>query len=238
MNYYLIFIIPSVLLLLCMGFVIYSQIKVNTTFNKYSKVEAQCKMRASEVVQKLLDKNNISVTISKTKGKLTDNYSPVNKEIKLSESVYDSISVASIGVAAHETGHAMQDAQKYFPMKMRTMAVKFSNFASSLLLPLLMIGTMFWFLLAGTIFGLVFIVIAISLFSLGAIVNLITLPVEINASRRAMTELKSLGVLDENEQIMVKRVLNAAALTYVASLAVSLVTLLRLILLFVISKRD
>ena len=163
MNYYLIFIIPSVLVLLCMGFVIYSQIKVNTTFNKYSKVEAQCKMRASEVVQKLLDKNNISVTISKTRGKLTDHYSPVNKEIKLSESVYDSISVASIGVAAHETGHAMQDAQKYFPMKMRTMAVKFSNFASSLLLPLLMIGTMFWFLLAGTIFGLVFIVIAISL---------------------------------------------------------------------------
>lgn len=230
---HLTYIIPAGLLLLAMIFVIYAQIKVNRTFNKYSKVHAECNLKASEVASKLLERNGVSASVMRTKGKLTDSYNSRTKEIKLSEPVYDSTSVAAIGVAAHETGHAIQDAKKYVPMRLRTAAVKFSNFASSLFMPLILLGTMFWFVLAGTLVGLIFIVVALLLFILGFVVNLVTLPVELNASRRAKAALSDAGILTANEQKIVKKVLNAAALTYVASLAVSLIALLRLIFFFV-----
>lgn len=230
---HLTYIIPAGLLLLAMIFVIYAQIKVNSTFNKYSKVHAECNLKASEVASKLLESNGVSASVMRTKGKLTDSYNSRTKEIKLSEPVYDSTSVAAIGVAAHETGHAIQDAKKYVPMRLRTAAVKFGNFASSLFMPLILLGTMFWFVLAGTLVGLIFIVVALLLFILGFVVNLVTLPVELNASRRAKAALSDAGILTANEQKIVKKVLNAAALTYVASLAVSLIALLRLIFFFV-----
>ena len=232
------YIIPSILLLLAMIFVIYAHVKVNSTFSKYSKVRASCNMTASEVARKILDANNVKVDIMQTEGDLTDNYNPQAQVIQLSTPVYNSSSVASIGVASHEVGHAIQDDRKYFPMRVRTMAIKVSNFASSLLLPFLGIGTMFWFVFAGTNIGLIFIVSTLIVFTLGFIVNLATLPVEINASRRALKSLDEMNILTAEEHSQVKKVLTAAALTYVASLAVSLIVLFRLLVILFAHRRD
>lgn len=232
------YVIPSLLLLVAMGFVLYAHFKVKETFNKYSKVQASCNLTASEVAKRILEKNYVKVDISLTEGELSDNYNPQAKMIQLSTPVYNSSSVAAIGVASHETGHAIQDDKNYFPMKIRTFAVKASNFASSLLFPFLAIGTMFWFVFAGTNLGLIFIVCTIAVFFLGFVVNLATLPVEINASRRALNSLGDMNILTEEEKSQVKKVLSAAALTYVASLAVSLIALFRLLVIFFSFRRD
>lgn len=217
---------------------LWAQAKVSKTFETFSKKLAKNQVTAEEVSQRMLQKQNISLQIKKIRGKLTDHYNPQTKEIGLSENVYGSSSMAAIGVAAHETGHAIQDAKNYFPMKLRFFVVKLSNFTSSLLIPLVGIGIMFWFLLAGTIWGEVFIWTGVGLFALGALVNFVTLPVELNASKRAVNELKSLNCFDASEISAVKKVLNAAALTYVASLAISLLALARLVLFALIIRRD
>lgn len=232
------YIIISFLIFPALFFALWAQFKVTKTFDTFSKKMATNQMTAEEVSKRILQKENVSLQIKSIKGKLTDHYNPKTKEIGLSENVYGSSSMAAIGVAAHETGHAIQDAKNYFPMKVRFFVVKLSNFTSSLLLPLVGIGIMFWFLLAGTIWGEVFIWTGVGLFALGALVNFVTLPVELNASKRAVNELKSLNCFDASEISAVKKVLNAAALTYVASLAVSLIALARLVLFALIIRRD
>lgn len=232
------YIIISFLIFPALFFALWAQFKVTKTFDTFSKKMATNQMTAEEVSKRILQKENVSLQIKSIKGKLTDHYNPKTKEIGLSENVYGSSSMAAIGVAAHETGHAIQDAKNYFPMKVRFFVVKLSNFTSSLLIPLVGIGIMFWFLLAGTIWGEVFIWTGVGLFALGALVNFVTLPVELNASKRAVNELKSLNCFDASEISAVKKVLNAAALTYVASLAVSLIALARLVLFALIIRRD
>ncbi len=232
------YIIISFLIFPALFFALWAQFKVTKTFDTFSKKMATNQMTAEEVSKRILQKENVSLQIKGIKGKLTDHYNPKTKEIGLSENVYGSSSMAAIGVAAHETGHAIQDAKNYFPMKVRFFVVKLSNFTSSLLIPLVGIGIMFWFLLAGTIWGEVFIWTGVGLFALGALVNFVTLPVELNASKRAVNELKSLNCFDASEISAVKKVLNAAALTYVASLAVSLIALARLVLFALIIRRD
>lgn len=232
------YIIISFLIFPALFFALWAQFKVTKTFDTFSKKMATNQMTAEEVSKRILQKENVSLQIKNIRGKLTDHYNPKTKEIGLSENVYGSSSMAAIGVAAHETGHAIQDARNYFPMKVRFFVVKLSNFTSSLLLPLVGIGIMFWFLLAGTIWGEVFIWTGVGLFALGALVNFVTLPVELNASKRAVNELKSLNCFDASEISAVKKVLNAAALTYVASLAVSLIALARLVLFALIIRRD
>lgn len=232
------YIIISFLIFPALFFALWAQFKVTKTFDTFSKKMATNQMTAEEVSKRILQKENVSLQIKSIKGKLTDHYNPKTKEIGLSENVYGSSSMAAIGVAAHETGHAIQDAKNYFPMKVRFFVVKLSNFTSSLLIPLVGIGIMFWFLLAGTIWGEVFIWTGVGLFALGALVNFVTLPVELNASKRAISELKSLNCFDASEISAVKKVLNAAALTYVASLAVSLIALARLVLFALIIRRD
>lgn len=232
------YIIISFLIFPALFFALWAQFKVTKTFDTFSKKMATNQMTAEEVSKRILQKENVSLQIKSIKGKLTDHYNPKTKEIGLSENVYGSSSMAAIGVAAHETGHAIQDARNYFPMKVRFFVVKLSNFTSSLLIPLVGVGIMFWFLLAGTIWGEVFIWTGVGLFALGALVNFVTLPVELNASKRAVNELKSLNCFDASEISAVKKVLNAAALTYVASLAVSLIALARLVLFALIIRRD
>ena len=201
--------------------------KVNSTFNKYSKVRSMTGMTGEDAAKRLLNSQGIyDVTVRPVKGQLTDHYDPRTKTVNLSESVFHSTSVAAIGVAAHECGHAMQDNVGYVPLKLRGAIVPVANIGSQAAFPLIIIGV----LIGGM--GSPLVNIGLILFSLAVIFQLITLPVELNASRRAITLLDQVGILGGQEVNPPRRVLGAAALTYVAALAASVLQLLRLVILF------
>ena len=201
--------------------------KVNSTFNKYSKVRSMTGMTGEDAAKRLLNSQGIyDVTVRPVKGQLTDNYDPRTKTVNLSESVFHSTSVAAIGVAAHECGHAMQDNVGYVPLKLRGAIVPVANIGSQAAFPLIIIGV----LIGGM--GSPLVNIGLILFSLAVIFQLITLPVELNASRRAITLLDQVGILGGQEVNQTRKVLGAAALTYVAALAASVLQLLRLVILF------
>ena len=201
--------------------------KVNSTFNKYSKVRSMTGMTGEDAAKRLLNSQGIyDVTVRPVKGQLTDHYDPRTKTVNLSESVFHSTSVAAIGVAAHEGGHAMQDNVGYVPLKLRGAIVPVANIGSQAAFPLIIIGV----LIGGM--GSPLVNIGLILFSLAVIFQLITLPVELNASRRAITLLDQVGILGGQEVNQTRKVLGAAALTYVAALAASVLQLLRLVILF------
>ena len=201
--------------------------KVNSTFNKYSKVRSITGMTGEDAAKRLLNSQGIyDVTVRPVKGQLTDHYDPRTKTVNLSESVFHSTSVAAIGVAAHECGHAMQDNVGYVPLKLRGAIVPVANIGSQAAFPLIIIGV----LIGGM--GSPLVNIGLILFSLAVIFQLITLPVELNASRRAITLLDQVGILGGQEVNQTRGVLGAAALTYVAALAASVLQLLRLVILF------
>ena len=201
--------------------------KVNSTFNKYSKVRSMMGMTGEDAAKRLLNSQGIyDVTVRSVKGQLTDHYDPRTKTVNLSESVFHSTSVAAIGVAAHECGHAMQDNVGYVPLKLRGAIVPVANIGSQAAFPLIIIGV----LIGGM--GSPLVNIGLILFSLAVIFQLITLPVELNASRRAITLLDQVGILGGQEVNQTRKVLGAAALTYVAALAASVLQLLRLVTLF------
>lgn len=201
--------------------------KVNSTFNKYSKVRSMMGMTGEDAAKRLLNSQGIyDVTVRSVKGQLTDHYDPRTKTVNLSESVFHSTSVAAIGVAAHECGHAMQDNVGYVPLKLRGAIVPVANIGSQAAFPLIIIGV----LIGGM--GSPLVNIGLILFSLAVIFQLITLPVELNASRRAITLLDQVGILGGQEVNQTRKVLGAAALTYVAALAASVLQLLRLVILF------
>ena len=201
--------------------------KVNSTFNKYSKVRSMTGMTGEDAAKRLLNSQGIyDVTVRPVKGQLTDHYDPRTKTVNLSESVFHSTSVAAIGVAAHECGHAMQDNVGYVPLKLRGAIVPVANIGSQAAFPLIIIGV----LIGGM--GAPLVNIGLILFSLAVIFQLITLPVELNASRRAITLLDQVGILGGQEVNQTRKVLGAAALTYVAALAASVLQLLRLVILF------
>ena len=201
--------------------------KVNRKFNKYSKVRSMTGMTGEDAAKRLLNSQGIyDVTVRPVKGQLTDHYDPRTKTVNLSESVFHSTSVAAIGVAAHECGHAMQDNVGYVPLKLRGAIVPVANIGSQAAFPLIIIGV----LIGGM--GSPLVNIGLILFSLAVIFQLITLPVELNASRRAITLLDQVGILGGQEVNQTRKVLGAAALTYVAALAASVLQLLRLVILF------
>lgn len=201
--------------------------KVNSTFNKYSKVRSMTGMTGEDAAKRLLNSQGIyDVTVRPVKGQLTDHYDPRTKTVNLSESVFHSTSVAAIGVAAHECGHAMQDNVGYVPLKLRGAIVPVANIGSQAAFPLIIIGV----LIGGM--GSPLVNIGLILFSLAVIFQLITLLVELNASRRAITLLDQVGILGGQEVNQTRKVLGAAALTYVAALAASVLQLLRLVILF------
>ena len=214
------------ILLVIPGFIIsiWAQIKVSTTFNKYSKISTQKGLSGYGAARKILDANGLShVRIEQVRGNLTDHYDPRKNVIRLSESVYHATSPAAIGVAAHEAGHAIQYATNYAPIRLRAKLVTVTNIGSMISMPLFFIGLIFAFYPL-TIAGII-------LYSLVAFFQLATLPVEFNASARAMSVLESSGILNENELKASRKVLTAAAMTYVAALLTSLLTLLRLLIL-------
>lgn len=216
---YLVLVLPCIILAL------WAQHNVNSTFTKYSAVYSRRGITGAQAASIVLRRNGITnVRIEEIPGKLTDHYEPGANVIRLSNSVYHSTSVASIGVACHEAGHAVQYAKGYSPIRVRAAIIPLTRAGSALSLPLLLLGI----ILNSqnlAIFG-------IALFGLSTLFQLITLPVEINASRRALAAIQGAGILYDDEYPMARKTLTAAALTYVAALAVSLAQLLRLIILF------
>ena len=214
-----------ILVLPVMIFAFAMQSRVTRVFAKYSEIRSLRGLTGSQVAERMLHSFGITnVKVERVNGNLTDHFDPKSNVVRLSASVYDSTSVAAAGVAAHECGHAMQYAVGYGPIKLRNSILPVCQFGSTFSVPLILIGFLFtWQPLVNA--GILF-------FALAAFFQLVTLPVEFNASRRALAMLGESGVLTEEENSSAKKVLSAAAMTYVAALAVSLVQLLRLILIF------
>ncbi len=220
------------LVLIAAIFSIWASARVNSTYNKYAKVRSMQGITGAEAAQRILyyaGLNNIRV--EHVSGNLTDHYDPKSKVLRLSDSTYGSASVAAIGVAAHECGHAIQDAEGYSPLRLRSTLVPVANLGSKLGIPIILIGV-----LLGSNYMLV--QIGIWAFSLAVLFQLVTLPVEFNASNRAINILDSRGILGQEELSMCRKVLSAAAMTYVAAAAASIMQLLRLVLLFGGRRRD
>lgn len=216
--YYFILVIPALI------FSIYAQIKVNNTFNRYSRVANRRGLTGADVARYILDINGLrDVDVQHVRGQLTDHYDPSRKVVRLSSPVYSSTSVAALGVAAHETGHAIQHKTGYGPLALRTNLVPLAGIGSSM-------GP--YLAIFGLIFNLPLLVnIGIILFTLAVAFYIITLPVEFNASKRAISILESSGMLTVDEIEPAKKVLQAAAMTYVASATVAMANLLRLLFL-------
>lgn len=216
--YYLMFVLPAAIIAL------WAQIKVKSTFAKYAEVYSQNGITAYDATRKILDANGLSdVSIEHVSGSLTDHYDPRARVIRLSDSVYSSMSVASIGVAAHEAGHAIQHAKSYSPLAVRNAVYPVVNLSSQAAIPLIFIGFI--------INSLNLVYVGIILFAAVVLFQLITLPVEFNASGRALKILGEYNILSAPELVGAKRVLTAAALTYVASALVSAAHLLRFVLM-------
>lgn len=215
--WYLVLVMPALLIS------VWAQIKVKSTFNKYSRMGVSCGMTGAAASRLIQQANGIHTGLESVAGRLSDHFDPRSNTIRLSSAVYGQASVAAVGVAAHETGHALQHAYGYAPVKLRTAMVPVTNFASGLSPVLILLGI----LLSMDSFAY----LGIALFSIATLFQLVTLPVEFNASRRAVVALEQSGQFTRDEIQGVKKVLTAAALTYVAALFVSLMTLLRYILL-------
>jgi Zn-dependent membrane protease YugP len=217
-----------------MIFAFWAQIRVNSTFKKYAKIPSRRGLTGAEAARRVLDANGLRhITIERVHGHLTDHFDPTAGVIRLSDATYASTSVAAIGVAAHEAGHAVQHAEGYVPIKVRSAIIPLTRFGSFLAMPLFLIGL----LMGGGSYlgygiGTIFMVTGILFFSFSTLFQLVTLPTEFNASARAMKALEDGGLLADDELPAAKATLSAAAMTYVAALATSLASLLRLILIF------
>lgn len=218
---YLILVLPAVLL------AAWASSNVNSTFRKYASQHAKRGITGAQAARRVLDTNGLySVRIERVSGNLTDHYDPQSNVIRLSDQVHDSTSTAAIGVACHEAGHAVQYAVNYAPIKFRAAIIPITNIGSRLAMPLILIGLLF---IRSDLFYLTYA--GILCFSLSTLFQLVTLPTEFNASRRALSAIQSGNLLYDDELAGAKKTLRAAALTYVAALTVSLAQLLRLLIL-------
>lgn len=213
---YIFLVLPAVI------FALWAQFNVKSTFSKYSKIASRSGMTGFDSARRILDANGLrDVRIAHVPGDLTDHYNPTDNTIYLSDSVYGSNSAAAIGVAAHEAGHAVQHATGYTPIKIRAAIIPVTNIGSNLAMPLIILGIILSFPTLAYI--------GVAAFGLSTLFQLVTLPVEFDASGRALKALE--GSLDGDDLASARKVLRAAALTYVAALAVSLVNLLRLLII-------
>ena len=218
MDYwYLVLVVPALLIAL------WAQIRVKSTFAKYSGLAARCGLTGRQISEYMQQGGGIAVEVQPVAGSMTDHFDPGANVIRLSEPVYNRNSVAAVGVAAHETGHALQHAEGYAPVKWRTALVPVTNFAARLSPLMVVLGIVLSYD--------VLAYVGIALFSVSVLFQLVTLPVEFDASRRAMAALEGSGQFSDEELRGIRRVLSAAALTYVASMLVALMSLLRLVLL-------
>lgn len=209
---------------------IFAQMNIKKTFNKYNRIGNKNGYRSEQVARMILDKNGLTnVRIERVAGSLSDHFDPKNNVIRLSDTTYNSQSVGAIGVAAHEVGHAIQYSEGYFPIKIRNAVIPLTNIGSSVAIPLAILGIFFSFP--------PLINIGIFLFLFVVIFQFITLPVEFNASSRAIKTLNNFNILDEEELKGSKKVLSAAAMTYVAALLVAIGNLIRLLLISKSNRR-
>ena len=221
---YLILVLPCILLSL------WASANVNSTFKKYSRQFSSRRITGAEAALRVLHANGITnIRIDRINGNLTDHFDPTSNVIRLSDGVYDNTSTAAIGVACHEAGHAVQYADGYYPIKLRAAIIPVTNFGSRLAMPLIIIGLL---LSAFASVSNFLVYLGIACFSLSLIFQLITLPVEFNASRRALQAIDSGELLTSDERRGAKATLTAAALTYVAATAVAFAQLVRLLILF------
>ena len=218
------------LVLPCLLLSLWASSHVNSTFKKYSAQYSRRGITGADAAARVLSANGVrGVRIEHINGDLTDHYDPKTNVIRLSDNVYSSTSTAAIGVACHEAGHAVQYAQGYAPIKLRSAVIPMTNFGSKLAMPLILIGLLFSSM--GQLSNF-FIYLGIACFGLSLVFQLVTLPVEFNASRRALDAIAQNGILTEEEQVGARKTLTAAALTYVAATAAALAQLLRLLVLF------
>ncbi len=226
---------PTMLLLLpALAFAIWAQWKVSSTFNRYSQIPSRSRLTGRAVATQILRQNMLNdVEVGHVSGHLSDHYDPTSKTVNLSDSNYASYSVASLAVAAHEVGHALQHAHGYQPVTWRSRLVPVANIGSTAAFPLFFIGLLF-----GKGLGLFFMDLGIALFLFALLFHIVTLPVEFNASKRALAILEDSGMLAADEIPGAKAVLRAAAFTYVASATMALMNLLRLIILRNAMSRD
>lgn len=221
---YLVLVLPCIILSL------WASSNVKSTFNKYSRQHSLRHITGADAAERVLRGNGVhGVRIERVSGELTDHYDPRANVIRLSDSVYDSTSTAAIGVACHEAGHAVQYAQSYAPIKLRAAIIPITNFGSRLAMPLILLGILLTFL-GELSYTLVYL--GIGCFGLSLVFQLVTLPVEFNASRRAMQAIQEANILTQEEQTGARKTLTAAALTYVAATALALAQLLRLLAIF------
>ena len=227
---YIVLVLPCILLSL------WASSNVNSTFKKYSSQYSSRRLTGAEAAQRVLSANGVrGVRIERVSGNLTDHYDPKTNVIRLSDSVYSNTSTAAIGVACHEAGHAVQYAENYAPIKVRAAIIPLTNFGSKIAMPLILAGILMTFL--GS-FTDTLVYLGIAAFGMSLVFQIVTLPVEFNASRRAMAAIEQSNLLTAEEQRGARKTLKAAALTYVAATAVALAQLLRLILLFGGRRRD
>ena len=219
-----------VLVLPCLILSLWASASVKNTFRRYSQQYSQRRITGADAAERVLRNNGVyNVRIERVAGDLTDHFDPKGNVIRLSDSVYGSTSTAAIGVACHEAGHAVQYAKHYAPIKLRAAIIPITNFGSKLAMPLILLGIVLSFL-GNLSYTLVYL--GIACFGLSLIFQLITLPVEFNASRRAIRAINDAGILSTQELVGAKKTLRAAAMTYVAATATALAQLLRLIVLF------
>lgn len=217
--YYWMILVPAMLIALL------AQLNVSATFNRYSRVASRRGLTGAQAAEAVLRAHGVyGVRVERVAGRLSDHYDPRSNVIRLSDGVYGSTSVASLGVAAHEAGHAVQYAQGYGPIKLRTAIIPVCNIGSQLSILLIVLGLIFYF---PALFG-----VGVILFAVAVVGQVVTLPVEFNASRRAMASLRGTGLLEQEELRGARKVLTAAAMTYVAALLVSIAQLLRFLLAF------
>ena len=227
---YLVLVLPCIILSM------WASSSVNSTFKRYSSVLSSRRITGADAAQRVLYANGVrGVQIQRVSGNLTDHYDPRTNVIRLSDSVYHSTSVAAIGVACHEAGHAVQYAQHYGPIKLRAAIIPITNIGSKLAMPLILIGILLSYL--GN-FSYALVYLGIAAFGLSLVFQLGTLPVEFNASRRAIQAIENGNILTDEELRGARKTLKAAAMTYVAATAVALAQLLRLIVLFGGRRRD
>lgn len=216
---YLLFMLPAIIL------VIWAQVLVKSRYKKYSGITTSLRVTGREMAERILKANGINdISVARISGQMTDNFNPKAGTIFLSDGVYDSTSIAAVGIAAHEAGHAVQHATGYFPIKVRTAIVPVCNIGAGFGLPLCILGCIFAFE------PLVYI--GLILFSLATVFQLVTLPVEFNASRRALAFIESSDLVTRDEYVGAKKMLTAAAMTYVAALAQSMLQLLYYVIRF------
>lgn len=217
MFYYIVLVIPALI------FAMWAQAQVSSTFAKYDKMHSRRHLTGERTARSILDANGLqNVAIERVSGKLTDHYDPTSRTLRLSDSTYQSDSVAAVGVAAHECGHAVQHARGYMPMSIRSAIIPITNFGAKISMPLIILGVIMNY---GPL-----VKVGLILFSFAAIFQLVTLPVEFNASSRALTTLEQQNYLEPEELDGSRKVLRAAALTYVAALLVTVAQLLQLFL--------